>query len=128
MEGKYNKYLQESQQKIYIIWKLKQFGLKEEELLTAWTVMLRPIAEYTVPLWHSGLTDFDSDKLEALQKRALGLILGTVYEDHRRYYKVNGEAVSYLKALIHCNLTTLKIEEKYLLLSLPSILQQMKDT
>ena len=94
--------------KFDIIWKLKQFGLKEEELLTAWTVMLRPIAEYTVPLWHSGLTDFDSDKLEALQKRALGLILGTVYEDHRRYYKVNGEAVSYLKALIHCNLTTLK--------------------
>ena len=45
--------------KFYIIWKLKQFGLKEEELLTAWTVMLRPIAEYTVPLWHSGLTDFD---------------------------------------------------------------------
>ena len=93
--------------KFYIIWKLKQFGLKEEELLTAWKVMLRPIAEYTVPLWHSGLTDMDSDKLETLQKRALGLILGTIYQNYRRYYKINGEAVSYENALIHCNLTSL---------------------
>ena len=94
--------------KYFIIWKLKQFGLKEEELLTAWTVMLRPITEYAAPLWHSGLTAVDSDKLEALQKRALGLILGSVYENHKRFFKVNGEAVSYTKALIHCKLPSLK--------------------
>ena len=80
----------------------------EGELLTAWKTIIRPIVEYAVPLWHSGLTDADSNKIEALQKRALGLILGTVYEDYKRYYRVNGKAVSYENALVHSKLTSLK--------------------
>ena len=31
--------------------------------------MLRPITEYAVPLWHPGLTDGDSNKIEFLQKK-----------------------------------------------------------
>ena len=44
-------------QRLYIISKLKHFGLQIEELITAWRSIIRPITEYAVPLWHSGLTE-----------------------------------------------------------------------
>ena len=93
--------------KLYILWKLKQFGVKLDKLLTVWKVLLRPITEYTAPLWHSGLSACDSKILERLQKKALGLILGTTYVDNKRYYKVKGEAVPYEVALTNLDLPTL---------------------
>ena len=93
--------------KFYIIWKLKEFGFKKEELITLWKVVLRPITEYAAPLWHSSLIEYDIRKLESLQRKAMGLILGMKYIDHRRYYKVNGQLVSYRDALKHCELPTL---------------------
>ena len=43
-----------------------------------------------------------------LQKKALGNILGTVYIDNKRYYKLDNEHVPYLEALQNIGLTTLK--------------------
>ena len=57
--------------KLYIISKLKQFGLQKEELITAWKVMLRPVTEYAAPLWHSGLNEADARVLETLKKKCL---------------------------------------------------------
>ena len=94
--------------KFFYLSKLKQFGLTEEELLTAWNVVLRPITEYAAPLWHSGLTAAESNRLENLQKRAIGFILGTTYKDHKRFYRVNGEEKDYVEALNYLNLTALK--------------------
>ena len=94
--------------KLYQIRMMKQFGLQRAELVTAWRSMLRPVAEYAVPLWHSGLTESDSGKIEMLQKKALGTILGTVYVDNKRYYKLENEHVTYLDALQNIGLTTLK--------------------
>ena len=47
-------------QKLYLISKLKHFGLLKEELIIAWQSILRPITEYAVPLWHSGLTEHNN--------------------------------------------------------------------
>ena len=94
--------------KLYIISKLKAFGLEIEELMTFWKVVLRPITEYAAPLWHSGLCDVDCNKIEKLQKKVLGMILGTKYIEHKRYYSVLGEAVPYEFALRHHGLTTLQ--------------------
>ena len=93
--------------KFYLLCILRQFDFNQEELLIAWKVLLRPITEYAVPLWHSGLLKSDINKLERLQKKAIGLILGTTYIENRRYYKVNGQAVSYETALTHLELPTL---------------------
>ena len=90
---------QKVNRKFFLLWKLKQFGLKQKELLTAWKVLLRPITEYAAPLWHSGLTKCDSEKLERLQKRAVGLILGTTYIDYVRHYNVNSGYATYEAAL-----------------------------
>ena len=70
--------------------------------------MIRPVVEYAAPLWHSGLTASDSLKLEAIQKKAIGLILGVQYVENRRYYRVNGQLVSYETALAHCKLDSLE--------------------
>ena len=94
--------------KLYIINKLKHFGLEKEELITAWKSILRPITEYAVPLWHSGLSENDSDRIEMLQKRVLSVILGLDYINFKKYYKVNDGLVSYEDALELIGLTTLK--------------------
>ena len=85
--------------KIYILSKLKKFGLKTHELLVTWKTILRPLTEYAVPLWHPGLTKGDSEKLESMQKWAIGIILGVKYIDNRRYYKFNNETLKYEVAL-----------------------------
>ena len=55
--------------KLYILRKLKDFGLHSEELVNAWVSILRPNTEYAVPLWHSGLTLFDVNRLEKNPKK-----------------------------------------------------------
>ena len=93
--------------KFYQLSKLRQFGMKQDELLKTWKTLLRPITEYAAPLWHSSLLECDKRILENLQKKALGLILGTSYIDYRRYYRVKGKPVSYEEALISCDLVPL---------------------
>ena len=95
--------------------KLKQFGVSIDDLKT-WKVLLRPITEYATHLWHSGLSNSETYMLESLQKKALGLILGTIYIDHRRYYKINGQPVNYETALDHLQLQSLQQRRKELTL------------
>ena len=76
--------------------------------MTFWKVVLRSITEYAAPLWHSGLCDVDCNKIEKLQKKVLGMILGTKYIENKRYYSVLGDAVPYKSALQHYGLTTLQ--------------------
>ena len=54
--------------KLYLIRKLKDYGFQKEELIKAWVSILRPIAEYAVQLWHPGLSQYDSNRIEMLQK------------------------------------------------------------
>ena len=95
-------------QRLYLINKLKHFGLSKDELITVWKSILRPIPVYSVPLWHSGLTDCDSNKLELLQKKALMFILGCTYVDFKRLYKLNNKLLSYEEVLQQLGLNTLK--------------------
>ena len=93
--------------RFYQLCKLRQFGFKREERLKTWNALIRPITEYAAPLWHSGLLECDNRLLENLQKKALGLIFGTTYIDHRRHYRINGKPVSYELALNACNIVSL---------------------
>ena len=70
--------------KFWQLCRLRQFGFKQQLLLSTWKTLLRPITEYCAPIWHCSLIDADKILLENLQKKALGLILGTWYIDHRR--------------------------------------------
>ena len=90
-----------------------KFGLKKK-LLSAWKMLLRPITEYAAPLWHSGLTKCDSEKHEKLQKRLVGLILGTTYVNFERRYKVNCKAVTYEVALKYLKIPKLVVRRESL--------------
>ena len=100
--------------KLYIISKLKQYGLKVKELITIWVSVLRPISEYVAPLWHSGLTEKDTSKLKMLQIKVLTIILGTEYIDNRKYYKVENKTYTYEKTLQLIGLTSLKCRREAL--------------
>mgnify|MGYP001796578607 CR=1 FL=1 len=45
--------------------------------------------------------------LKTYEKKTLGLILGTIYINYRRYYRVKGKPVSYKQALQSCDLVHL---------------------
>ena len=85
--------------RMFILSKLKKFGLGTKELLAAWKTIIRPFTEYATPLWHSRITVGDAKLLESLQKKALGIILGVTYEDNRRLYKIENKTTNYLGAL-----------------------------
>ena len=111
--------------KLYILTKLKQFGFTRDELLIAWDTILRPLTEYAAPLWHSGLIETDRKRIENLQKKALGMIVGIKYIDNKRYYTVNNELLSYEKTLKKLDLISL--EERRERLTCNFALQTMKN-
>ena len=86
---------------------MKQFGLRTEELITAWKSIIQPNTEYAVPLRHSGLTTSDCKRLERLQKIVLGIILGTTYDNFIKYYKIGNKTYRYEEALQVVGLSTL---------------------
>ena len=51
-------------------------GFTESELLKAYTTIVRPIAEYCAPVFHSMLNDRQDEELEKLQATALKYIYG----------------------------------------------------
>ena len=42
--------------RLFILCKLKKFGVKPEDLVFIYSVYIRPILGYAVPVWGSGLT------------------------------------------------------------------------
>ena len=109
----------------YMLYKLKQFGYTEDDLLIAWTTIIRPLTEYATPLWHSGLSETDKRKIESLQKRALAIIFGIQYIDNNRYYMINKETSPYTEALQKLQLPSL--QERREILTGKFALQTMKN-
>ena len=87
---------------------MKSFGATRDDLIKLWATILRPCAEYASPVWHSGLTLKDSQRLEKLQKTALAIILGRIYTNFKPYYNVENNYVSYEEALNALGLESLK--------------------
>ena len=60
----------------WLIIHMKQNGFTEKEMLKAYTTIIRPIAEYVAPVFHSLLTDKQDQQIERLQATALMYIFG----------------------------------------------------
>ena len=80
--------------KLYLLRRLKRFGVSVADLTTVFTTYIRPALEYATPVWHSSLTVKQTASLERIQKRACKIILGPCYH-------------SYESAMETLNLTTL---------------------
>ena len=59
-----------------MITKLKYVGVTTEDLIDIYILYIRSITEYCSVVFHSRLTNEDSDKIERIQKTCLKVILG----------------------------------------------------
>ena len=69
---------------------LKYFGVKTEDLLDVYVLYIRSVTKYCSTIFHSRLTDADSDKLERIQKTCLKVILGDMYIDYSSSLEMTG--------------------------------------
>ena len=72
----------------------KRFGSNTSELITVYCGYIRPRIEYADVIWHSSLTQKQTQTLESIQRRACRIILGHEY-------------VTYTTALEICDLDLL---------------------
>ena len=80
------------------------FGAAEEDLKIIYFLFVRSLLEQSAPVWHSSLTEENSDDLERVQKSAVKIILGTKY-------------LGYEKSLAKLDMLSLKERREQLCLS-----------
>lgn len=74
--------LTSANRKLFDLRQLKKFGVRDPELVTIYKGYVRPVLEYSVPVWHISLTanqvkrHESVQKKENVQKRACKIILG----------------------------------------------------
>ncbi|KAI8509624.1 hypothetical protein Bbelb_120520 [Branchiostoma belcheri] len=69
-------------QRLYLLCKLKHFHLPIEDLVSVYISYIRPVMEYGAPVWHSGLSNSLSNKIEKVQRRAVRIILGASFTSY----------------------------------------------
>ena len=63
--------------------RLKYAGISEDELVTINKLFIRSVREHSSAVFHSSLTQELSDKIEAIQRTTLKIILGDKYIDYQ---------------------------------------------
>ena len=61
--------------RLFCLSQLKRAGLGPNELVQFYRTCIRPITEYACPVFHDGLPVYLSHELEAVQKRAMRILL-----------------------------------------------------
>jgi ribonuclease P/MRP protein subunit RPP40 len=63
--------------RLYFLKLLKKSSLSSDDLLHYYKYVIRSVIEYACPVWQSGLTNEQLDKLENIQRRAIRIISGS---------------------------------------------------
>ena len=71
--------------------KLRRRGVKEDKLVKAYVSLIRPVAEYAAPAWHSLITAEQSELIERQQTQALKNIFGVGLSAAKMRKKANIE-------------------------------------
>ena len=73
---------------------LKRCSASVDDLVQYYKSVIRPTIEYACPVWQSGLTNDQRNRLESLQRRAIRLISGSQdYEFYCCIYEIEPIAV-----------------------------------
>ena len=67
-----------------LVRKVASFGAPEDDLKNIYFLFVRSLLEQSATVWHSSLTQENSDDLERVQKSAVRLILGQRYEGYKK--------------------------------------------
>ena len=60
--------------RFFIIYQLSRIGLPSKDIVSVYCSVMRSVLEYACVVWHPGLTSFESDEIERVQKRVLRII------------------------------------------------------
>jgi hypothetical protein len=85
--------------RVKMLTKLKYVGTQTEDLIEIYCLFIRSLTEYCSIAFHSSLTQKQNNKIEAIQKTCIRVILGDMY-------------VSYTAALEMCGLDTLHMRRE----------------
>ena len=83
---KWNKHVDEviikARMRLYFLSQLKKSNIAIKELLQFYITCIRPVMEYASPVFHDSLTQYLSDDLKSIQKRAMKIIFpGITYNE-----------------------------------------------
>jgi hypothetical protein len=67
--------VKKARKRLYCLAQLKRSNVGTKELLQIYITSIRPITEYACPAFHNSLTNYLSNDLESIQKRALRIII-----------------------------------------------------
>ena len=67
--------VRKSNARMELLRKLAVFGAPDEDMKTIYILFIRSLLEQSAPVWHSSITQENSDDLERVQKSALKIIL-----------------------------------------------------
>ena len=67
-----------------LVRKVASFGASEDDLKNIYFLFVRSLLEQSATVWHSSLTQENTDDLERVQKSAVRLILGEKYEGYQK--------------------------------------------
>jgi hypothetical protein len=67
--------VKKARKRMYCLAQLKRSNVGTKELLQFYITCIRPITEYACPAFHNSLTNYLSNDLESIQKRALRIII-----------------------------------------------------
>ena len=87
--------VKKANRKMIMLHKFSKFTNNKSHLIHIFKSQVRGVLEYCSTVWHSSLTNADSDDIERVQKAAVRLIMGKNYK-------------GYKEALLHMNLESLR--------------------
>ena len=68
--------------KLWTLVRFKSLGATTQQLLTVYITRVRSTLEFAAPVFHSGLTNHQSAKIEMVQKKALAIVLSRAYTNY----------------------------------------------
>ena len=80
--------VRKSNARMELLRKLAVFGAPDEDMKTIYILFIRSLLEQSAPVWHSSITQENSDDLERVQKSALKIILKQRYKDYPNALKI----------------------------------------
>ena len=85
-----------------MITKLKYVGVNTEDLLDIYILFIRSITEYCAVVFHSSLTQQQSDKLEKIHKTCLKVILDDMYINYEAALEMTALQTLHQRRLNRC--------------------------
>jgi len=85
-----NSMISKCSRRLYMLSRLKRFGVPVEDLVSVYVGYVRPLVEYAAPVWHGSINVQQTQQLERIQKRACRIILGPTYTTYTEALESTG--------------------------------------